>query len=393
MRKIIALFVLGLVFIVSGCTPSSDPDPNSNQYYLATTNTKITNLSEIKEKVLGQNPYLAPIFDKLVDGKLSANAITYRSKGRDGGLITVSGLIVYPTDVPIKGFICGPNHTITSNREAPTVSMVALNGIFALFGYAVVIPDYIGFGETASLPHPYVQKDLTGQVCADMILAAREFFAEKQITLPQQVSIVGYSQGGASALFAQRVIEEKYASIQLKKVYSGGGPNYLSKTFDYYIQTDYTGYPCSVPYVIIGADYAQNLNLNYANVFKSPLLENYNEWFNSKKYNSTEVNNFLGSNTISTFMHDDMFKPEMNADLKSIRQACTLSDNVDWTPKAPIYLLHSRTDDYVPFFNSEDAYNSFVKRGATVEFTKPVSQSHMEAMVTFYLNVITDLTK
>ncbi|UOQ73603.1 alpha/beta hydrolase family protein [Hymenobacter cellulosilyticus] len=49
------------------------------------------------------------------------------------------------------------------------------------------------------------------------------------------------------------------------------------------------------------------------------------------------------------------------------------NDIYDWQPKAPLALFHGTADDYVPFFNSQDAYNAMKARGATQVTLRPIA--------------------
>lgn len=326
------------------------------------------------------------------------DAVAYYTKDPEGNLLEVSGLIAYPSNLnDIKGVICFPNYTILDDASCATTSMDASGTVFAKHGYVTLIPDYIGFGLSSHVPHPYLHRQLTAQTCVDMIYAGHEYFRRKGVTLSKHLKIVGYSQGGYSALALQRELEANYANtFTVDKVYAGAGPHHISAIFDDYRKTNWTGYNCSVPNVMLGLDYGARLHCDFSRVFKPFLLEKYKEWYFSKKYTSDEVNAFLieddeANDAISNYIVDDMFAFGMNAELNKIYDACKANDNLDWTPKAPIILLHSKDDTYVPYFNSLDAYNAFTERGADVTLATYAYIDHLATALVFVALVLLDL--
>jgi len=63
-----------------------------------------------------------------------------------------------------------------------------------------------------------------------------------------------------------------------------------------------------------------------------------------------------------------------------------LADNdiYDWQPTAPLALFHGTADDYVPFFNSQDAYDAMQKRGATQVELHPIQGGNHFSSATAY---------
>jgi dipeptidyl aminopeptidase/acylaminoacyl peptidase len=55
----------------------------------------------------------------------------------------------------------------------------------------------------------------------------------------------------------------------------------------------------------------------------------------------------------------------LNSSDAALDKALADNDIYDWKPTAPLALFHGTADDYVPFFNSQDAYDAMQKRGAT----------------------------
>lgn len=146
----------------------------------------------------------APIFG--APGNATAYRILYRSQGRDGKPIAVSGIVIVPQGPPPPGGrpIVAWAHPTTGvvARCAPSLASTLFEGIQGLKlmlarGYIVVATDYPGLG--AAGPHPYLIGDSEGRALLDSVRAARLLPAAGA---SKRFAVWGHSQGGQAALFA-----------------------------------------------------------------------------------------------------------------------------------------------------------------------------------------------
>jgi len=72
-----------------------------------------------------------------------------------------------------------------------------------------------------------------------------------------------------------------------------------------------------------------------------------------------------------------------NSDV-ALDKALADNDIYDWKPTAPVALFHGTADDYVPFFNSQDAYDAMQKRGATQVELHPIQGGNHFSSATAY---------
>lgn len=299
--------------------------------------------------------------------EISMNVVNYLTKDPRGKDVTASGIITYPSDNQFKGVVVSMHYTITKNDEAPSVALFTPESLLAFRGYLVISPDFIGFGSTSNLVHPYLHVENTGRVTVDMVFAVREYLASVGIKSKNNLIVMGYSQGGAAALAFQKMAEEQYSDkIFIDRVFAGSGPYDLVATFNEFSQINTTAYPCSIPDILIGLDYGDNLQLDFSTLFKEPLLSHYNDWYNSKNYTAGEINSMIGSDKISDFLNEKLFTLD-NGTYVKIYNSLEKNSLIDWTPKAPIYMIHAANDHYVPYVNALNAYNSFKKKGCQVE--------------------------
>ena len=103
--------------------------------------------------------------------------LLYSSKTADGTEKELSELIVWPYsligEATPSQLVIGCHSTITSDAQRPTnfsnLSSLGEINVLALFTSAlsqkalVIVPDYEGYGSTASYPHPYLNRELTAE--------------------------------------------------------------------------------------------------------------------------------------------------------------------------------------------------------------------------------------
>lgn len=396
MKKTFFNMLIGLVLIgiFTSCSKDSNTIEKPLSYFVKAARSADYSKEELEQKV-GPSPsteYLTGTGGDFTF-RVQIDAIHYRTKAPGGNPVIASGIISFPRSGNFKGVILAEHYTVTDEKEAPSEVMGSLESFYSFMNYVVITPDYIGLGITKDLPHPYLHAESTGQVSVDMLFAAREYMESLQKPIPKEIYIVGYSEGGASALACQKMAEQRYASkISIKHVIAGGGPYNLASSCDFFIKADQAAYPCSIPLLAIGLNYGDDLKLDFTKIFHGKLLTNYQEWFCGKKYSSFKINHFLNTHTISEFMHPDMFLPEMNPDFLKLYVSFRKNSLINWKPKNPLLLVHGKTDTYVPYLNAQDAYDSFKAQGCPVELST-TKHGHLATVPYFYYKVTEILHK
>lgn len=330
---------------------------------------------------------------------------TYTSTDVDGNPITVSGKIFYPKDGKVRNVIIASHYTIGSNAECPSESY-SFEGIYAAFGYAVIVSDYIGFGVTADMIHPYLQANTCAGNVLDMALAAVPFLKVRGLKIADDsVILLGYSQGGACTLHVQRLLETpgKYeGAFKIKKNYCGGGPYDIAMTYDVSIKKDKTGIPCAIPMIVQGMSIGMAKPLDMDYFFKDPLKSNYSDWLNSKRYTVQQISTLIGTDRLSEMLTAygcDKSKPETARFYMELKSN---SISEKYFPEAPLYLFHSEDDQTVPFVNSQIIQRQIKGRvainGITLEKYLPDVEydfghygNHQQGATQFFLKVLQKL--
>lgn len=321
-------------------------------------------------------------------------SIKYNTFNEEDERSIASGIIAYSTTLSAEkqqGAILGLHFTIGSNTEAPSVRMAVHEALFAAFDYVVVAPDYIGYGATADIVHPYHHASLTGLTSEHMCLAAKEYFATKAKRFPRSITVIGYSEGGYASLAALKMSQESslggILDTGIKEVFAGAGAYDLTTSYNDFIAKDYSSESGTVPMLILGLDYGDKLGLDLTKMFGPKLLANYEEWILSKKYTNEEIHKLIGSTKLSDFLAPEIFIQDDPNTLK-FRESLEKNSLTKWKPRVPVMLFHSKDDKIVPYVNTENAYNSFKSMGTDVSLVTIEGKDHKEAGDDFYLQCI-----
>ena len=141
----------------------------------------------------------------------------------------------------------------------------------------------------------------------------------------------------------------------------------LASTYDVSVEEDLTGIPCAIPMIVQGVNYGENLGLEMQDFFKPNLLANYKEWINSKNFTVQQINRFIGAKSLRDIMTDEG-RDKRNPKTAKLYRSLMFNSVLDFTPKAPMFMFHSREDKTVPFINSVKAETYFKGQNVTYDF-------------------------
>ena len=321
--------------------------------------------------------------------KLVHIAGIFQGHDTDGSPLKQSGKLIFPAEGPIKNMILVSHYTIGANYECPSETF-PLEAILASKGYAVVIADYIGFGITAHRIHPYMHTESTARSVVDMALAVKPYLEHIGRTPEsEEVILFGYSQGGTTTLAVMDMLQDECFDVfPIKQVYAGGGPYDLAATFDYSMEVGVTGIPCAIPMIVQGVNEGERLDLDMKTFFNKRLLDNYDEWINSKRYTVKQINMNIGSKDLREIM-TDAGRDRTHGETAILYKALLKNSTLNFIPLAPIYLFHSRQDQTVPFINAVRAEDYF--KGYDIHYDFGDYGIHSMGAVRFVLTVYKDL--
>lgn len=300
---------------------------------------------------------------------------TYPSVDGNWDSIRLSGKVILPKEGKPKRMILVSHYTVGSDAEAPS-NCFSLEGILVQQGYGLIIPDYLGYGITSHLVHPYLVMDLTARNVVDMYLAVRPWLeAVDRAPEKPEIILMGYSQGGANTMAVQHLIEMEYSydthpqHIDIHRVFAGGGPYDVKATYERFVMTDTAGYPVAVPLVVQGMIKGNKLNIQMSDMMQGWLCDKMDAWINSKKYCTSELNTMIGTKVTHELLTKEAMdqKSDKVAELYKAMNANSII-SFNWQPEAPVYMMHSMDDETVPYANASNAKNKWNYANITYNF-------------------------
>lgn len=383
-----------LIWLCSSCNneekdnvaPPTTPPPVFN---LSDAKVLVDTIPVNKLSLTGLKNYLEggnSLLSLALRNGVSVYKINYNSTDANGDKVLLSGAVVIPDIADSIPLVLYEHATIPENSDenAPSYFPKSGDGIgMALFGankYLVAAPDYIGYGITKELEHPYQHRQTLASASVDMLLATEEFCKVKRLKMTDKKFITGYSEGAFAGMSTQKLIDEKYPEIKINLVTLGAGA-YNTTDFAKFVLTTNANleFINSYAWVLKVYDKVYKLNRGMEYYFVEPYATELSDniWASvatnpQALFNQKFVNNILDNsdaNFISALKDNDVY---------------------NWTPKVQMLLYHGTDDDYVPIFNSESAEAYMKERGANVKLIKISSANHTTAVPTFYINALTE---
>lgn len=287
---------------------------------------------------------------------------TYKSIDANNQPITLSGKVVLPHSGKPKRMILVSHYTICSNAEAPS-NCFPIEGVLVKMGYGLIIPDYLGYGVTADRLHPYLVMDLTARNVLDMYLAVKPWLkAVGKEAENDDLYLMGYSQGGATTMAVEHLIETTYSNpqsdsyIKVHRVFAGGGPYDIKDTYERFITTDEADYPVAIPLVLQGMIRGYDLDVDIHDLLQDDIYNHIDEWINSKCYNTTQINQLINTTVTHNILTPIAFD-RTSQQVAELYKAMTINSitSYNWIPQASVYIMHSMEDETVPYTNATNA--------------------------------------
>ena len=328
---------------------------------------------------------------------ISLYTITYNTT-YNGKKIKASGLVAFPdTDngMPILNF----NHGTTSlHADAPTEDLIQYSFFAnaASAGYIFVIPDYLGFGISDDIVHPYYRSDITGQTVVDMIRATKELAEIEGYNFNGDIFLSGYSEGGFATMSAHYNLENNnYSGLNLVASAPASGGYDISGMLDYFLSKDTYHVPYYIAYVAIGYKTSYDWSLPLSSIFNEPYASIIPEYFNGK-YSGYEINSVLSDDISELLTSNFINNIYSDLELKIIVDAFEENSLDQWVPKNKMIMYHGTDDITVPYQNSIDTYSNFISLGAdknTVEFIDLNGENHSSGSLPYIIDLFDKFEK
>jgi len=404
-RLLLLSIVVGVTAIFSGCGGSGNEDANSVGSNLVSTEVlddinASTMLGIVKSAI---NPAATNAFS------YKAIRITYSTTNMKKEAVNASGLLVIPTPTAAytdylksqgKSFsisaVCDNHGTIFLDSEAPTKVEEAQHSyptallMSGYAGFALIAPDYLGFGDSKGEVHPYIMKKST-EASLDMIRASVRYMTDNHIAFNGQLYLSGYSEGGYITMALAKDIQENHsAEFQVMGVAPMDGPYDVKSLADADFQANT---PMVYPAFLaeVASSYSKAYGIDISDLVVKPDVFNSIDLFGGD-YDTVPIHVALGLADVAngdygfnTHYADELYKASFINDYFSnanneLKAKLILNSVYDWTPKMKMNIIHCVDDEIIPFtINAQNAYSQMSANGATTVTLSPIPTSYIPA--------------
>ncbi|MDR0926222.1 MAG: hypothetical protein LBO69_00460 [Ignavibacteria bacterium] len=398
MKKNLSILIFSILLLASCSTdnPVVVPDKPVDNYLVEAQQTGVAT-KEFLALVLNFSGYQD--YAEMLNSNVKAIRVTYNTLYK-GSKLVVSGVFCvsenfdpqYPTVIYEHG-------TILEN-EAPSLAIadmfsytqeVALcMALASIYNCAVLLPDYIGYGVSASITHPYLHSESIGQASLDMIRAFKEYTAdpESQLSFNNNVFITGYSEGGYAAVALQKKIQEASTNLRIEKVVAGSGPyDNVGFAKECLGQTTDLGDKFISSYLWTIGMYKNDYGYS----------KNYNAMFSDADNALLQASGYdfgyfhpmgLAINTNPSLLFKTEFINgvllDTDTELLSILAENSLTN---FTPSDSLIFVYGTADDWVYPLNTINAYNAMSEKGCKVKCYIYPNGDHITTL-SYYLDVL-----
>ncbi|HYX36978.1 MAG TPA: lipase family protein [Oligoflexus sp.] len=328
--------------------------------------THVVSLSQ--EEVSGKLAPLLTAFNLQAKNGVHIYRVKYQSQipatpGAPAAPVVASGLMIVPdSKQPTYPWIGVQHGTATSKADSPSVT--PSEGIFeASQGFVAVVMDYIGYGSSSKVLHPYLVERAYADAGIDFLKATYKF-ADLNTIGKGPLFLKGYSEGGYATLALQKEIETNYPKdFPLVATAPSGGPYDLDAIAIELMQRE-TVHPVNIPFLILSySKWLSNNDFNPEAIFNLPTASVealFTGRFNND-YIGSKISN-KNSEMLQKTLVDDFLSaaPQSNEAVKlhSYLQSQSLT-NKGWQPRATTLFFHCVDDEVVPVSSVKKAKEAF----------------------------------
>lgn len=389
-----AVALIAIIFLTNACSNDDSPGPAEQQYLVNAELVYTTTAEQLKALIQFSGIDVNPN-EFLYD--IEIYKATYKTS-YNGNSLNASGLIALPKTTAAVAMLSFHHGTITNRADAPsnfssndfnTISYAAMASV----GFIGVIPDYLGFGTSSSILHPYYVEDVTASSILDMLKAGSELAAQKGVQFNGKLFLAGYSEGGYATMAAHKAIEESALDgFTLISSFPGAGAYDLTGMQEHIFSQDEYSDPHYLAYM------ARAYQLHYeeenllTDFFNEPYASRIPGLFDGQK-GADEINSQLTS-TITDLIQEDVLA-NLNTDPKYayLKNAFAENSLTDWTPQIKMFMYHGLSDATVPYENSVNTFNKLIANGATTSTVTltPLEGTHSSAIEPYIADLIDKL--
>lgn len=378
-----AFCILTLLVIATGCKKNRETetiDIGKDAFVSATSVGTFTKLQLQAAAVLkGFSSYVS-----LIQYDVDFYQITYKTTYK-GSKINASGLLCIPKGMTgTPGLLSAQHGTMFRDADAPSNFPTAFTGfeLFASTGFITCIPDFVGYGVSKDIVHPYYDMQTSGLAVTDMLQAVKYYLKDKSIAFNNKLFLVGYSEGGYVTMAAQKEIETN-TTDDLTLTASAEGAGGYDVTGMLAKVATVTTYPDPSFFALFMQAYNTTYNYNrpLSDFFTQPSATNIPSLLDGSK-TSDQINAALPA-TLPALFNPTFYAALSNPTAETTFKAQVAANSFpNWFPVSPTRLYHGTADQNVYFETSQSAYNKFKAAGSSQLTLIPIPNGTHETSVT-----------
>lgn len=348
------------------------------------------------QSLIGETPSLAVLtkYHPRLQYRVNAYKITYNTVDTEGNPIVASGALLVPQTVNFLPLVSQQHGTLRDANNAPSFltqnSEVYIFGLlYSSMGHVFAAPDYLGYGESSQINHPYEHAASLATASRDMIRAAREFCAANNVNLNEQLFLTGYSEGGNATMALHKLLEEEHADEFTITASAPGAGAYNKLAFTKAVAAQNTTLDFSFMVAYTWVVWAYNnissysLNRPYTDYFQEPNATTISNApiVSTPQIQEGSINTNPQQLFTNSFLTDIINETDTYTDFVN---ALKDNDVYDWKPIAPMRMFHGTEDNFVYPLNSETAFAAMQAKGATnVEYIQLQGKNHISGQADF----------
>lgn len=386
--RIQPLIIFALVLFFSGCKKNDDTP--------LVTSGSLVSVTAVGSYTKANLQTLAGLggfgnFSSIISYDVDFYKLIYKTDYK-GQLVDASGIVAVPKNTGSTPSLISAQHgTMFKDTDAPSNFPATFSGfeVCAAAGYITAIPDFIGYGVSKDIVHPYYDQHYSGTAVVDMILAMKTFLAQKKIAFTDRLFLVGYSEGGYVTMAAQKEIETHTEhKLTLTAAAAGAGGYDLNGMLSAITTTTSYNNPSYLALILQSYNTTYSWNRPYTDFYQAQYASKFPALLDGSK-SGADINAALTTSPTA------LFTPAFFDNLKSatgepvLKQALVTNSFGSWYPKSPTRLYHGTADVTVFYQTSVTTFNQFKAAGATrVEFFPIPNGDHGTSIQPMMLDVL-----
>ena len=391
-RRIFAIVAVGM--LVGSCSDNA-PAPKPEEEFLIDA-TLVYSATSAQIKLLAAFSGLGLDVNEF-QYDVDIFSITYHSTYKGAG-IEASGLVILPKTTQPVGMLSFQHGTIVLHDDAPSNFSASdpnalLYGAVSSSGFIGVIPDYLGFGASSDILHPYYIEVYAASAVVDMLKAARELAEEKKVQFNGRLFLAGYSEGGYATMAAHKAIEAApVEGFELIASFAAAGGYDITGMQSYLLGLTTYDEPYYLAYLARAYQLTYDFNALLTDFFKDPYAGKIPSLFNGLQ-DAPEINAQLTDN-LPDLVQDNLASDlNTNAQYAYIVDALEENSLTDWKPEKKLFLYHGNADITIPPQNSQDTYDRLISNGASTDIVSLISLegTHSTAVTPYLLDFVPKL--